>query len=556
MIKKGYIIVFLLLIVIFYAVNNYFIVRDNLTIPVHPDEAAQLINSLVCYKILVNPSSQMFMQWDNTHPPLFPFSAAILYLFFRTSRIVSVMTNTVYFLIMLFSVYFIGKKIKDKNTGLLACFILSMFPMIFGMSRWFMLDFALTAMVCFSIYCLLYSENFTNRKYSLLFGLSLGLGMLIKWTFAFFIFGPFIHVLLNKEKKNIPNLFYSITIGLLISIKWYQGFFMGIKSIGWSANFYICNTRPGEIHFLWNSLDGLLFYLRSIFFYEISPFFLILLLLTFVFFIKAKVKNKAILVAWILYPYTILTLINNKQSHYITSSLPVLALILAIGILSVPFRRMRYSLICLVIMGGYIQFFYVSYLGYQHIEKLINHSLINLRLMRYPISFQNMWNYTDSIPYDSYNKLSRVITDEIIPYIKEASSEKENFIIGIIDLRYHSLDLAIKYFSLRDSWGENILVLDSWRNPLEFLSAINEGRLNLLFIIYDIPILDDKYNIEEVFKQNISLAAEKNLDRKDYFRAVVEMYKGLNKSFEVAEVKEINAYSYLLILTKRDKADF
>ena len=541
--KKGRIVLFLFLIAIFYAINNYFMLKNELPLPIEPDEATHLISSLKHYNILTNPSIKMFKQLlevNNHYPPLFHFSAAILNVFFGTSRTVSVMTNIIYFLIMLFSVYFIGKKIKDKNTGLFACFILSVFPMVFGMSRWFMLEFALTAMVCLSICCLLYSENFTNRRYSLLFGLSLGLGMLTKWTFVFFIIGPFLYILLSKQKKNIRNLTYAIIIGLLISLIWYSVSFESIRSMGLIERFRVANIRISAWEFPWHSLDGLLFYFRSLSFYQISPFFFILFLLSLPLFLRTKIKSKSILITWVLIPYIILTAIDNKWAHYIMPVLPALALILAISLLAAPFKILRYGLICVAIVGGSLQFFYINHFGYGKNEKF---------------DLQNMWDYiyapTRTDYWSELKELNKIIMGEVGPYIKEASLKREKLVVGIVDPQ-PSITFTIKYLVLKNKW-QNIEIVGFCHEADRFLEL--SDRFDLLIINYSSKLWPDEYSVEEMFKVE-KLDKIKGLNIRDY-RMYTEVLKELYKRFKVTKVMRIahstNPFDYLYILTKSDK---
>ena len=108
----------------------------------------------------------------------------------KPSLFITRMINMLYYVILIIAVYFIGKKMLDKKTGLLAAFIVSFYPGICGMSRQFEHDFPATAMVALCISSLLYTEDFKNTKYSLLFGISLGLGIFFRGQTLFFMIGP------------------------------------------------------------------------------------------------------------------------------------------------------------------------------------------------------------------------------------------------------------------------------------------------------------------------------------------------------------------------------
>ena len=226
-------IVFLifLFLIFLYGINNFLLIKKQYTFPLYPDEAWHLSTTLRYYEILKEFSLNIFyrlLEVDSLYPPLYFISGASLALVTGFSRLNVVMINIFFFLIMLISTYLIGKKISNnKYTGLFAAFILSMFPMIFGMSRWFMLDFALTAMVALSICCLIHTDEFTNRKMSLLFGVSLGLVLLTKWTAPIFIIGPFLYVLFKPSsvsklqfQKRFQNIAYILIICFILAGIW------------------------------------------------------------------------------------------------------------------------------------------------------------------------------------------------------------------------------------------------------------------------------------------------------------------------------------------------
>jgi asparagine N-glycosylation enzyme membrane subunit Stt3 len=183
--KKSFFI--LGLVIFFYAVNNFIWLRLN-NYPSGPDEFWHLLRGLKFSKALLsNPQEFLYLSVENAShwPPLFHMSSAIVAFFAGASYLSLVMTNIIYLAILLFSVYFIGLKLFDQNTGLLAAIITSAYPMVFISSRFFNPDFALLAMTCLSICFLIYSDYFRDRKFSVLFGISFGLGMLAKISLSY-----------------------------------------------------------------------------------------------------------------------------------------------------------------------------------------------------------------------------------------------------------------------------------------------------------------------------------------------------------------------------------
>ena len=224
---------------LFHAMNNWFWLAANAT-STGWDRPKQLLYLLTYDGILEHVDIVSLFQavtfndgkWSY-YPPLFHFSALPWQRLFGVSEDVAAMTNVIYMAILLLSVYGIGARMFGKHVGLLASCLVSLFPMSFSMARYYYLDYALTAAVALSAFLLLLADGFENRKYSLLFGLGLGLGMLVKWLLILFLLGPLCITLLRspviqdlRRKLTRPSLDWrwlgvSVMFGLLVSLLWY-----------------------------------------------------------------------------------------------------------------------------------------------------------------------------------------------------------------------------------------------------------------------------------------------------------------------------------------------
>lgn len=75
------------------------------------------------------------------YPPLLMLVPIPLYVLFGTNQDITSLSNMIYFLILLFSVFFIGKKIKNEKVGFLSSLVVSFVPGIFSFSRTYMPEF-------------------------------------------------------------------------------------------------------------------------------------------------------------------------------------------------------------------------------------------------------------------------------------------------------------------------------------------------------------------------------------------------------------------------------
>jgi 4-amino-4-deoxy-L-arabinose transferase-like glycosyltransferase len=223
-------------LILFHGVNNWIWLVQNVTWTGW-DRARHLAWSLQYSYLLGQFSIRSLFQVmvsDAIRPPFFAASASILYALFGRSADVATMVNVIYMAIALAATYGIGRRWGGRWLGLVSVTLLAFFPMFYAMSRYFYLEFALAAMVTVNVYLLLATEGFRRRGVSLLFGLSLGLGLLTKRTFAVFVVGPVIAVVLAsglipmawQRLKQRPKLdgrkaLLALLGGLALSALWY-----------------------------------------------------------------------------------------------------------------------------------------------------------------------------------------------------------------------------------------------------------------------------------------------------------------------------------------------
>jgi len=200
------------------------------------DRPRHLIESLVYNDLLESVSMRsLFEAWVHSgyYPPLFHWAMVAFYRLFGVSMDVAASVNTVFLIVLLVAAYGVGSRIGGKGAGLLAAFFASTSPMVFAMSRYTYIEFALTAMVALSFWLLLLNEQFSHRLYSLLFGLSMGLGLLTKWTFSLFVFPALLFVflragLLSRVRDGLRSLHLdrkwmavSAITGAVLTLIWY-----------------------------------------------------------------------------------------------------------------------------------------------------------------------------------------------------------------------------------------------------------------------------------------------------------------------------------------------
>jgi hypothetical protein len=258
------------------------------------------------------------------------------------------------FAVSLFFLYKICELIKDKETGYIAMVLYALVPSTYLFSRVLhRMDFHITAFVILSIYLLLKTNFFSSLKYSLLFGITFGLGVIVRDTFLGFCLAPFLYVSFLSLKK--PKLSRAVNIAAAIftaAALLYTKYnnIMAIKMTLLKP--LIENTRYSDLgEFLINLCAGLF-----------SPLVLILFIIGAICFVKKfNGYAKNILLLWFFVPLAILIAMpHNKDTAMALALVPATAIITSVGLLSLPrkYVKLIFSATFIILL---LQFFVLSY---------------------------------------------------------------------------------------------------------------------------------------------------------------------------------------------------
>ncbi|GEM_PF-2247457 len=359
-------IVLILFLSFLYGFVNFIWLRRNLY-PYGPDEFAHLTISIRYYLLLLNSPTELIasiIDYSRNWPPFFHILASLVYLIFGYSYFLAVETNVLYSAILFSCVYYIGYKLYSRKVAILAILCTAFYPAIFVYSRIFNPDFAMTAFVCLAAALLLTTNNFKERRASIILGFVLGLGMLVKWTFAVYICGPLLAVFLCQRKRQLANFSFSYFIGAGIASLWYIPncimFFKRIKMYCWDT--VHCRTAIGP-KFIPDSLFGLdkfFKYFMLLFNEGMALFFILIFIYALVFYLF-KNKTRIFLLSWAILPYCVLSLSYQKEIRFLLPVLPALALITAAGLDKISSFKQRIFWWAAIVIIGSAQFYDISF---------------------------------------------------------------------------------------------------------------------------------------------------------------------------------------------------
>lgn len=229
------------------------------------DQADYLTGTLNYWQALQNPqwfSPQWwtsFWQLTSKVPPLTYIVTAIIQNIFGRGPDQATLVNLLFSAILLISVYGLGEKLFNRQVGLWAAFLCQLLPALYRYRLDFLLDYPLTAVVTFSFYCLTLwniktaetqrtqrreeEERELNLKsdpplikggkggisgwfWAAIFGVSLGLALMVKQTALLFLLTPIFWVKAGAIRQRawgkLAQLFGASWVSVLVFGGWYR----------------------------------------------------------------------------------------------------------------------------------------------------------------------------------------------------------------------------------------------------------------------------------------------------------------------------------------------
>ncbi|MEI8012567.1 MAG: glycosyltransferase family 39 protein [Candidatus Omnitrophota bacterium] len=381
----------IILIISFHFINNYFWLSWDNTYLLY-ESADHFLFSFKVFEILKHHSfpwlTDVFSALNNTcrwHGVFIQYLTAPFYFILGATKDVgTLVSGTISLTVLVFSVFGIGKILYDEETGCLAAFIVSMYPLVVVHSRIYLLDLPLSAAVALGIYFLLKSNRFLNKKYSILFALATGIGLLIKFNYMLFILPPFIFVLwdgfkLKKDTSINKNIVIFICLVALIIFMFYRLAWEKMGSRIYECSWFYWGSSSKE-KFPWAIIfNGAPHYLRWFLHDCITSSISFSLFLVFLLGIFLKSTFRIIVWVWFLVPVLLLALMYpyaNVNRYYIPL-LPAMALISSAGIMACASSRIKSFLIYFVLIFSFIQYFIVSYrVGFRSHKDIVGNSLV------------------------------------------------------------------------------------------------------------------------------------------------------------------------------------
>jgi 4-amino-4-deoxy-L-arabinose transferase-like glycosyltransferase len=192
---------------------------------------------------------------SGSYPPLYYAVVALFYGLLGPTIDSAQLANLPAVILLGLATYGIARSLMEPGAAALAAVIVNFIPFLLWLSRETMLEYWLTAMVAIAIWALIQTKEFSSGKWSIVFGLCCGLGMLAKWTFVIFLALP----ALWAARKSAGNALKSLIVAAVVASYWYVPQFYTLSQF-WRQNAAaaVFERDPASM------TESLLFYARSI----------------------------------------------------------------------------------------------------------------------------------------------------------------------------------------------------------------------------------------------------------------------------------------------------
>jgi 4-amino-4-deoxy-L-arabinose transferase-like glycosyltransferase len=307
--------------------------------PPNWDDAWYLTNSLTVYDALAHDGISGYFAKLNS---VFGFKAPLIaglptpfYLIFGRRWHAAYLVNITSMAILFFALYRISRRWWNSRAAVLTIAIAGTMPLLYGLARWYLVEYALTALVALAIYIIVESGDLEKPGKALLFGAACGLGLLLKVSFPLFVLPAFLFVWIKSRFRGQYLLLASLAC-VVLALPWYAFHLRPTIENAIAAGFGESATVQGTGPIF--TLRAMRTYLYRVTSEGVSGYYIWLTILITAWtslqsggraFLRSLTsKAPALILLWLL-PFALFLFGGNKDVRYIAPILPAFALLAA-----------------------------------------------------------------------------------------------------------------------------------------------------------------------------------------------------------------------------------
>jgi len=258
------------------------------------------------------------------YPPFYYARVAMAYYIGGVSIDTAQLANIPAIILIGLATYGIGRTIMRPAAAAIAAVLINFFPFMLWISRETLIETWLTALVALAIWALMKTKEFADNRWSVVFGVFCGLGMLTKWTFAIFVVPP----ALWAARRHWNNALKASIIAVVLSAYWYVPRLATLPALWEQVRVAAQNEGDPTVF----SLQAWVFYIRAL---EGSLLFLPLFAAFAVGGVVLVRKRNQTFPKWtpialyLIGAWFGLSLLPNADPRYAAAALPAVALVIA-----------------------------------------------------------------------------------------------------------------------------------------------------------------------------------------------------------------------------------
>ena len=324
-------------------------------VPPNWDDAWYLTKSLTVYDSLTQHGVAGYLSSLNSafgfKAPLIAALPTPFYLVFGRHWHAAYLVNIVSMLVLFAALYRIGSRWWTPRAAVIAIAVAGTMPLLYGLARWYMVEYTLTALVAAAIAVLMEDDTLDRPALALVFGAICGFGLMLKAAFLLFVFPPFLLVGINSPRR-LRSMMLAAVPCLAIALPWYAGHWRPVLANAVDAGF----GTPAAVQGLGPifATSTILTYLARVASTGVSVYYVVLAIgLAFFAFASPRLKmfRLRFLLLWVL-PFALFLFGGNKDIRYIAPILPAFALVIG-ALLDFALPRNRVGTAIAILLLGF-----------------------------------------------------------------------------------------------------------------------------------------------------------------------------------------------------------
>lgn len=293
------------------------------------DDSWYLSNSLTLYDAWTSGGlmgfAKQFLAALGFKAPLITALPLPFYLIFGRRWHFAFLVNLAAMLALYAAVWSIGNRLRSSRAGLIAVYICATMPLLYGLSRWYMVEYPLAACVAAACWLAIVPQDFTRPWVGVALGIVCGFGMLLKIVFPVFVALPIGAALFRS--RSWRALARVATPCILLAGPWYALHWRATVDYAIASGYgdLAAAQRTGAIF----SIAGISTYLGLVAQRGVSSYYLLVAVCAVAVVLlrrQFQTFRRISPLAWWLAPFLIFLFGDNKDIRYIAPLLPAFSL--------------------------------------------------------------------------------------------------------------------------------------------------------------------------------------------------------------------------------------